>query len=66
MKYPNINVLWQYVRGQYPDARFDFWYHVGELHFYPNGEAEKNGDPVYGAFLGEDFKPVIKMPETVQ
>ena len=40
----NVNAFWDYVRDRFPDARFDFWYHVGELHFFPDGAAEKRGE----------------------
>ena len=44
MSKPNVNAFWEYVRSQYPDARFDFWYSAGELHFYPDGKMESASD----------------------
>ena len=38
----NVNTFWEYVRKQYPDARFVHWFEDGELHFYPNGRYERN------------------------
>ena len=41
MKNENVNLYWQYVQEKYPDAKFDFWYRHGELHFYPDGNSEE-------------------------
>ena len=41
---PNVNAYWDHVREIYPDARFDFWYSSGELHFYRNADAERLGE----------------------
>lgn len=51
MNKPNINAMWDYVKERYPDARFDFWYRSGELHFWPTGEAEERGDYSYGCVV---------------
>ena len=54
-----MNAYWDFVKSQYPDARFDFWYSIGELHFYPDGEAEAAGGSPYGCYK-EDDKFVIE------
>lgn len=52
MSKPNVNAFWEYVRSKYPDARFDFWYSAGELHFFPDGNAEAAPDGyTYGCIL---------------
>lgn len=37
---PNVNFFWEHVKATYPDARFDFWFNTGELHFYKDGKHE--------------------------
>lgn len=64
MSKPNVNAYWDYVKSLYPDARFDFWYRNGELHFWPNGEAETNGDPTWGCVAdGDSFR--IMTPDEI-
>lgn len=53
MSKPNVNAYWDFVKSLYPDARFDFWYRNGELHFYPDGRAEERGDRVWGCVMDE-------------
>lgn len=64
MNKPNINAMWDYVKELYPDARFSFWYRIGELQFWPNGEAEAEGEDVYGCIV-RDGKFCIMMPEEI-
>ena len=53
---PNINLYWFVVREHFPDARFEFWCRAGELHFYPDGEAEaRNGDVYACTRLGGEY-----------
>lgn len=54
----NVNYYWGYVKEHYPDARFDFWFKWGELHFYPNAEAEYRDEVM--ALLKENGKYVFK------
>ncbi len=54
----NINAFWAFVKEKYPDARFDFWYHTGELHFYPNGYTEEHFDHPF-ACIRKDGRLVI-------
>ena len=64
MTKPNINIYWDYVKTLYPDARFDFWYRSGELHFWPNGEAEANGESTWGCVAdGDSFR--IMTPDEI-
>lgn len=51
---PNVNAYWEHVKSMYPDARFNFWYSIGELHFYRDGKAEAN-DPD-GDYVSSCFK----------
>lgn len=51
MNKPNINIFWDYVKERYPDARFSFWFCVGELQFWLNGEAERDGENVYSCIM---------------
>lgn len=64
MNKPNINAFWDYVKECYPDARFSFWFRVGELQFWPTGEAERDGEDVYGCIM-KDGKFCIMMPEEI-
>lgn len=59
---PNVNEYWEYVKEQYPDARFDFWYKFGELHFYADGEKEAAGVTTY-ACIKQGDKFIIKTEE---
>lgn len=55
----NINHMWSFVKDEYPDARFDFWFEVtGELLFYPTGKAEKDLEPNYSCVI-RDSRYVI-------
>lgn len=56
---PNMNKYWEYVKENYPDARFNFWYSAGELLFYPNGGAEERDDALMTCFW-RNGKFVIK------
>lgn len=38
----NVNTFWEYVKRNYPDARFVRWFEDGELRFYPTGKNEKS------------------------
>ena len=55
---PNVNAYWEHVKSVYPFAVFDFWYRIGELHFYPDRDAMRRGDDPYGCIM-EDGKYVI-------
>lgn len=37
----DVNRFWAYVKTHYPDARFVKWFDDGQLHFWPNGKAER-------------------------
>ena len=56
---PNVNKFWYFVKEKYPDARFDFWYSAGELHFYPDGEAEKAGGSPYSCVVMDDMLVIL-------
>lgn len=64
MNKPNINAMWDYVKEHYPDARFSFWYRVGELQFWPSGKAEAEAEDVYACII-ENGKFRIMMPEEI-
>jgi len=59
MNRPNVNAYWEYVKSVYPGAVFDFWYSNGELHFFPDADAERQGNGPYGC-IKENGKFVIK------
>ena len=54
----NVNFYWSYVKKQYPEAIFKFWYRIGELLFYANKEMEQK-NIVYHCFKKEDGRYVI-------
>ena len=56
---PYINAFWEYVKEKYPDARFSFWWSIGELDFYPNGEAEASDGTQY-CCIKENDEYIIK------
>lgn len=52
----NVNLYWDYVTTRYPEAQFDFFYRVGELHFWPDKEAKNAGSAPWGCIRkGEDL-----------
>ena len=59
---PNVNKFWDYVKSQFPDARFVYFYLVGELQFYPNGTLEAQGGKPYSC-VKECGEYVIRSPK---
>ena len=55
---PNVNAYWGFVRDQFPDARFDFWYRAGELHFFRDGDHERSGESPWSC-IRDDFSDFI-------
>jgi len=49
----DVNRFWEFVKARYPDARFERWFPDGELHFWPNGEAERKGENLGSCFRDE-------------
>lgn len=64
MDKPYINAMWDFVKERYPDARFSFWYRIGELQFWPTGKSEEEGDDVYACVV-RNGKYEIMMPEEI-
>lgn len=50
----NVNLYWDYVITRFPEAQFDFFYRVGELHFWPDRATKDSGAPAWGCIRKEE------------
>lgn len=56
----NVNVYWDFVVTRYPEAQFDFFYRVGELHFWPDKESKDAGAAPWGCInKGEEGLEIV-------